>query len=65
MKTVKVVEQPNKENFETEINQLLNDGYHIMSANCDRVNALYQAILIGEKIETPTVQILDRSLLGL
>ena len=50
---IKTVESSDKDKFGVEVNELLNNGYRIMTTNCGFANsekydfcALYQAILI-------------------
>lgn len=40
---IKVIEESNNNKFETKVNELLNDGYHIGDARCGKK---YTAILI-------------------
>ena len=60
---VKVIEEKFNENFETNVNNLLNSGWQIISSNCatqtyddKSVGKIYQAILIKlveDKTKTP------------
>lgn len=56
MQSIKVIEENNKINFESEVNYYLDIGYKISSTNCGFVNSevydfcsCYQAILVKEE----------------
>ena len=36
---IKVIEQSDKDKFETEVNELLNNGYKILTTNCGFANS--------------------------
>jgi len=57
MSQIKVVEDGDINKFEVKVNDLLNDGYSILSTNCGFVNSeqydfcsCFQAILISKNI---------------
>lgn len=54
--TVKVIAKGDKDEFEKELQNLLNDGFKILSSNCGFINSdlydfadYYQAILLKEQ----------------
>lgn len=56
MQSIKVIEENNKINFESEVNYYLDIGYKISSTNCGFVNSeeydfcsCYQAVLVKEE----------------
>jgi hypothetical protein len=58
MQQIKVIESADCDEFERDVNDLLSNGYRVLSSNCGFVNSekydfcsSYQAILINNMIE--------------